>query len=102
MDLPTCAQCAHLVGVRHRPEDAENWKCGHENNAKYGETDLVSGIAPRIFKFNIRELRYLNTVESAKAGMSVCGREGKWFKLYVEPSHIPSASPKLKTLADEL
>lgn len=82
-----CADCKHLLGVRDNKDDAEHWNCAHPNNSKWKPADLVTGIKQREFKFNIRELRYRSTVDSAAADVGVCGPEGKWYEKYERPTH---------------
>jgi hypothetical protein len=99
-----CADCKHLVGVRHSKYDADKWNCGHENNAKWADTSLITGVKKRIFKFTLIELRYLGTLESSKAGMSICGPEGRWYERYEKPAHYdePPVKQDKKSLAEEL
>ena len=82
-----CADCKFLLGVRDNKYDADKWKCCHPNNSKWKPADLVTGIKEREFKFNIRELRYLNTVDSAAGGVAVCGPQGRWYEKYEKPEY---------------
>lgn len=75
---PVCRDCAHLVGVRRNPEDAERWRCSRLDVQR----DLVSGVKHYFLCTNVR------------ADPHMCGTQGLWFLRYEQPEHRPSAGGK--------
>lgn len=76
-----CAKCKHLLGIRHNPDNAENWHCCSPYNViKGGEyLDLVTGISKYLREYHEGSLYILR--EDPK----YCGPEGKWYEEYIPP-----------------
>lgn len=73
-----CKNCANLIGRRTLYEASELWKCGAKENEK--GIDLVSG--EKTYKIIFCKAAR----EDKIAAVEACGREGKWYIEYVEPS----------------
>lgn len=85
-----CADCKHLIGVRHNQNERNNWNCGHPNNdLGMGEADRITGIKTRRFKTNIYELRYTSSIDP-----TVCGPHGTWYEKY-EPPNLVEDRPNI-------
>ena len=84
---PVCAECAHLIGVRHYTQTWEQWKCGKLPTG----INVVSG-----------ELQYENCLSSRISALqSQCGPEGRLFERYVPPSSA-GGKASAQDLLDEL
>ena len=108
--LKTCAECAHLIGVRNHPEYAAGWLCDHPSNIKSTSIDPVTGLETkaRVY-YNCGEARKdeWKTLPPNKRVLMSCGQAGQWFKLYEKPTPrvIPpraGASPGAEALLNEL
>lgn len=80
--VKACVDCKHVVGIRHRTDEAEaKWHCGHPNNTVGWETNPVTGLSHRIFKFHtsIMNVRLNNCA-------------GNWWELYTPPAPKESIS----------
>ena len=85
--LKTCAECAHLIGVRNCPEFAAGWQCGAPGNVKSTEISVVTGLEKQHYF-------HLTCADSRREELS-CGPLGQWFKLYEKPPHqAPRAAGK--------
>src|SRR3990167_8200309 len=76
--LKTCAECAHLIGVRDHP-----------SNIKSTSIDPVTGLETkaRVY-YNCGEARKdeWKTLPPNKRVLMSCGQAGQWFKLYEKPT----------------
>lgn len=78
-----CCDCAHLIGVRYKPELAkERWKCGHQKNLHKKVFDVVTGLEEQLFILN-----FIHDLRAESAPESLCGIEGRWYKKYIEPEY---------------
>lgn len=89
-----CADCKHLIGVRHRPEDVDKWRCGHPKNIEDEKLDLVTGITNKWFA--------VNDLHILRSGHLHCSREGSWYEEYVPPTPPASIPKPIKSLAEDL
>lgn len=75
--VKACSDCAHVIGVRYKVEDAETkWRCGHEKNTISWKTNPVTGLKYREFK----------VVPIMDARVGHC--KSDWWELYVAPVHV--------------
>lgn len=101
MDTPAptpvfCRDCKHLLGIRHKPELAADWRCAHPSNIDSVSHNLVTG--DKIVIYHCTDLIALrnNSYE--------CGPSGAWFEAYTPPVYtspslvpIPSSPKPLNT-----
>lgn len=82
-DLRFCAECKHLLGVRSKPWDAEDWACHHPNNLLKNEPyfNLVTGIQQYLREYQEGSLFIL------RADPAYCGPNGQWWEEYIEPEY---------------
>jgi hypothetical protein len=74
-----CKNCANLIGRRMYYQDSSDlWKCGAKENEK--GINVVSG--EKTYKIIFCK----DAREDKIAAVEACGREGKWYQEYVEPS----------------
>ena len=97
--LKTCAECAHLIGVRNCPEFAAGWQCGAPGNVKSTEISVVTGLEKQHYF-------HLTCADSRREELS-CGPLGQWFMQYEKPAPrvIPpraGASAGAEALLNEL
>lgn len=75
-----CKNCANLIGRRMYYQDSSDlWKCGAKENEK--GINVVSG--EKTYKIIFCK----DAREDKITAVEACGREGKWYQEYVEPSH---------------
>lgn len=81
--LKFCADCKHLLGIRHKTYEPQNWKCVHPNNVvnMIEEYDLVTGIKKYIRVYKVEDIYKL------RQEPYFCGSNGKWFELYERPEY---------------
>lgn len=92
-----CAECKHLIGVRHRSEDSKEWKCGHPKNVMRERLDFVTGITHKSFA--------VIDIYVIRSGHLHCGEAGEWYEEYVPPESILIPVPvkvEKKSLAEDL
>lgn len=94
-ELRFCVDCKHLLGVRSKPWDAENWTCLHPNNVIKNEPyyNLVTGIQEYIREFHEGSLIELRQRDGMGA-TEYCGPTGKWYEEYQHPKETPAIGGK--------
>lgn len=89
----TCNKCKHLIGVRDRTENWEQWKCGHPKNIEKEETHLIIGVPIKMFIVPLcGDQRYNPHRDHLEE--NICGLEGKWFEEYEEHKFEPTIGGK--------
>lgn len=94
-DDKVCADCARLIGVRHRVAEIESWRCGHENNTGKSDDkatwrkDLVTGLKYRIFK--VEDIRVVRETQC----------KGDWYEKYIQPVREPTIGGSVAIEFDE-
>jgi hypothetical protein len=81
--LRFCADCSHLLGVRYRTEEPENWKCVHPENLIKNEKvwNLVTGIQEYIREYKQSDIFKL------RSDSQLCGPKGSWWEKYEKPEY---------------
>jgi hypothetical protein len=93
-ELKTCATCAHLIGIRERPEYWQGWKCGAPQNLKEEKVNVVTGLVERIY--NLYSCELAREDREPSCGLS-CGKSGAWWQEYVPaPIQYPQPAQNLK------
>lgn len=81
-----CCNCKHLLGKRHSPEQAENWRCYHPANIAHKYTNLVTGAPITVL--------VCDSIVDARGTQDKCmGFELYIAPVYSPPVNVPTSAP---------
>ena len=90
LDMRFCANCKHLIGVRHDKVAHPFWNCGRPENIIGAEKNPVTGEEKKIFKYSpCLQVRQIP---------DACGAAGNWWELYSTERYIPENPRNSKEL----
>ena len=97
-EIPICADCKHLVGVRSDRAAARNWKCAHPTNVAATGKDPVSGVTTYTY--------HTAACYDTRAASGPCLPAGILFEAYSHAVHsrppVRSSLPSADDLLGEL
>lgn len=98
-EIPICADCKHIVGVRSDRAAARTWKCAHPSNVAAEGKDPVSGVTTYTY--------HTATCYDTRAASGPCQQAGILFESYSHPAPAPvskraAALPSADDLLGEL